>query len=102
MILFILAMELNSRHKLFLKKLKVMAVNGAMVSYFERFGFKPVSFIPDKSVTIDGDFWEMNLQGVEMEATWDDILNITSEHMEQLLKPDSRKDHTGKYSGGYM
>merc|ERR1712217_986071 len=64
LILFILAMELNSRHHLFLKKVKIQAVHGAMVTYFERFGFKPVTFIPDKSGTIDGDFWDMNLQSV--------------------------------------
>merc|ERR1719436_1750273 len=73
-----------------------------MVQYFERFGFKPVTFIPDKSVTIDGDFWEMNLQAVEMEATRDEILNISSTAVESLLKTESRKEHTGKYSGGYM
>merc|ERR1719367_1224720 len=102
LILWIMAMELNSRHRLFLKKLKIWAVHGAMVTFMERFGFKPVTFVPDKSVTIDGDFWDMAMQGVEMEATWDEVLNISADHIESLLKSESRKEHTGKYAGGYM
>merc|ERR1719277_1816243 len=69
LILYAMALELNAHPgKEQLKKFVTEARFGGLVSYWEKFGFKPYTFIPDKKLTPEGNDWELWHRKIKMEA----------------------------------
>jgi hypothetical protein len=105
LLLYVMAMEIASLHEKQLRKLKVQAVVGPMVTYFSRFAFMPVTFSKHKELTPGGDFWELHMTRTEMVSTRDFVDEIGKKDGDVQTKVKNllhfNNEYDKKYEGGF-